>query len=79
MGIIGSLGSFLTAERKQADPSQDGEEASTEGSVADSSGSAGLYECPDCGTTYITSEMDTCPDCRCAVEAVPNGRDLGMR
>lgn len=39
---------------------------------------AGLYECEDCDTTYISTEMETCPDCRDGVEAVPNERDLGL-
>lgn len=45
---------------------------------AETTDPASLYECADCDTTYISTEMETCPDCRDGVEAVPNERDLGL-
>lgn len=53
----------------------DGNDATERAEPADP---AGLYECADCDTTYISTEMETCPDCRDGVEAVPNERDLGL-
>lgn len=80
MGILGSLESFLTAERNQTtDGSDGGGDGGAGPTPTDARDSAGLYQCPDCETTYITGEMETCPECRRPVEAVPDGRDLGMR
>lgn len=38
----------------------------------------GLYECDECETTYISTEMETCPACRTGVESVATERDLGL-
>lgn len=45
---------------------------------AESGDPAGLYQCSDCDTTYISREMHTCPECSQAVESVPTESDLGM-
>ena len=37
-----------------------------------------LYECPDCGTVYISTDPQPCSDCDSDVENVPNERDLGI-
>lgn len=37
-----------------------------------------LYECPDCGTVYISTDPQPCSDCDSDVENVPNERDLGL-
>jgi rubrerythrin len=37
-----------------------------------------LYECPLCGTVYISEEMQACPDCDGTVDQVPNERELGL-
>lgn len=37
-----------------------------------------LYSCRDCGTTYISEEMETCSACHGSVEQVPSERDLGL-
>lgn len=37
-----------------------------------------LYECPDCGTVYISTDPQPCSDCDSDVEQVPNERDLGL-
>ena len=39
----------------------------------------GLYECPDCGTVYITNDPEPCSGCDSDVENVPNERDLGLK
>lgn len=38
----------------------------------------GLYSCPDCGTTYISEEMESCSECNVRVEQIPSERDLGF-
>lgn len=79
MGILGNLERFLTTERNRSTNPQPGPSAdSSEPSTADTRRSATLYECPDCETTYISSEMDDCPECRASVETVPNEHDLGI-
>lgn len=37
-----------------------------------------LYTCSDCDRTYISEEMDTCPECGRNVATVPNERELGL-
>lgn len=37
-----------------------------------------LYRCTPCKTTYVSDDMDDCPACGAAVEAIPTGRDLGL-
>ncbi|MFW6435406.1 MAG: hypothetical protein ACOCY1_03400 [Halovenus sp.] len=36
-----------------------------------------LYTCSACDTTYIASEMDSCPECQAALDEVPSGAELG--
>lgn len=38
--------------------------------------SARLYECPDCGAVYLSTELESCPACDTGVESVPTERDL---
>lgn len=64
--------------------------ASTIGRGADSPGessdvtdaaetpSTRLYECPDCGTVYIATELESCSDCDTRVDRIPSERDLGL-
>lgn len=79
MGILGSLGRFLTAEHRWSSDPQTGPTADASNPSAAGPGeSADLYECPDCETTYISSAMDDCPECRASVEAVPDEHDLGI-
>lgn len=40
--------------------------------------SSALYACDSCETTYISTEMESCPNCNAAVEEVPSGADLGF-
>lgn len=40
--------------------------------------SSALYACDACETTYISTEMESCPNCNAAVEEVPSGPDLGF-
>ncbi|MFP8955624.1 hypothetical protein ACLI4Y_02765 [Natrialbaceae archaeon A-CW3] len=37
-----------------------------------------LYACDTCGTTYITDEMDSCPQCDGDVEQTPSFAELGI-
>jgi len=39
--------------------------------------STSLYACERCGTTYIASEMDSCPECQHSLDEVPSGTELG--
>jgi rubrerythrin len=36
-----------------------------------------LYTCGACDTTYIASEMQSCPECEAVVNEVPSGTELG--
>lgn len=45
---------------------------------SDSDTSPSLYKCPDCETTYISEEMQSCPECGGAVEQRPSATELGM-
>jgi rubrerythrin len=36
-----------------------------------------LYTCGACDTTYIASEMDSCPECQAVLDEVPSGAELG--
>lgn len=45
---------------------------------ASSRTNCGLYRCTNCDTTYVSERMDSCPECRGAVESIPDERDLGM-
>jgi rubrerythrin len=36
-----------------------------------------LYTCTACNTTYIASEMDSCPECQAVLDEVPSGAELG--
>lgn len=38
----------------------------------------GLYECPECGSVYLSEAKATCRSCDTDVEAVPTERDLGF-
>ena len=37
-----------------------------------------LYECSNCGDTYVSKELESCPKCADSVDRVANERDLGM-
>lgn len=37
-----------------------------------------LYKCPECETTYISEEMQSCPECHCAVDRRPSADELGI-
>lgn len=36
-----------------------------------------LYTCGACDTTYIASEMQSCPECQAGLDEVPSGAELG--
>lgn len=40
--------------------------------------SSSLFWCGACDVTYISTEMETCPNCDCDVEEVPSESDLGL-
>lgn len=37
-----------------------------------------LYACDSCGTTYVSTEMESCSQCQTPVERVPTEQDLGL-
>lgn len=37
-----------------------------------------LYACDSCGTTYVSTEMESCSQCQAPVESVPTEQDLGL-
>lgn len=41
--------------------------------------STALYTCPNCETTYISSDMQSCPECGGSVDQIPSESDLGLR
>lgn len=41
-------------------------------------GSAALYSCSRCGTTYISEDMEVCSQCEQPVEQVPDKFELGF-
>lgn len=40
--------------------------------------STGLYSCPECETTFISEELQSCPTCDGALDPTPNEFDLGL-
>ena len=53
-------------------------EPADEGDDEEARDRAGLFECGDCQTTFISGTMDECPTCSGPVETIPTERDLGM-
>lgn len=37
-----------------------------------------LFHCDSCGTTFVSTEMESCSQCHTAVESVPTEQDLGL-
>lgn len=37
-----------------------------------------LYECPDCGSVYLSADLSNCESCDSAVDRVPSEHDLGF-
>lgn len=68
MGIIRLIRNFLWADLDQPEETSD---------VSDRE-PASLYRCTACEITYISVEMDVCPNCRETVKPVPTERDLGI-
>lgn len=48
------------------------------GTKPDGDPSTLLYACSECGTTYISEGMQSCPECDTAVSRIPSERDLGF-
>lgn len=64
---------------KATDDTQDAESATTQATEStDDDTSATLYKCPECETTYISEEMESCPECGGAVDQRPSAAELGM-
>lgn len=56
-----------------------GSEPTNERNVTDDGGeSTDLYTCTDCKETYITDDMDACPNCGDPVELTPSFSELGI-
>jgi uncharacterized protein YlaI len=36
-----------------------------------------LYECPDCESVYLSTDLSTCESCDAPVDQIPSERDLG--
>lgn len=52
--------------------------ASTEESVSDGGQTSRLFACKDCNSTYIATDMESCPECGDELQVVPNEKDLGL-
>lgn len=64
---------------KATDDTQDAESPTTQATEStDDDTSATLYKCPKCETTYISEEMESCPECGGAVDRRPSAAELGM-
>lgn len=37
-----------------------------------------LYSCPDCETTFISEEMESCPKCDGGLDRTPDEYELGI-
>lgn len=37
-----------------------------------------LYSCPDCDTTFISEDMQACPQCDGALDRTPDEYELGI-
>lgn len=58
-----------------------GDESATVATGADDAAdtpSTRLFECPDCGTVYIATELESCSDCGTRVDRIPSERELGL-
>jgi DNA-directed RNA polymerase subunit RPC12/RpoP len=69
-GILGRVVSTLRS---------DGDSGGDPGGEAADPARTHLYECPDCGTVYVASELESCSDCGTDVDRIPSERDLGFR
>lgn len=69
-----------TDETQRADPdgTQKAESDGTKVPESDGGTSAALYKCPECETTYISEEMESCPECGGAVDQRPSAAELGI-
>lgn len=60
----------LISDVREGATSEEGDSGGTD--------TAGLFECPECGTVYVETELGECPDCGAGVERVPTGQELGL-
>ncbi|QLD88047.1 hypothetical protein HWV07_02925 [Natronomonas salina] len=56
--------------------------SSDDGADAESAGDGRqqtrLYECPDCESVYLSTDLATCESCNTGVERVPSEHDLAF-
>lgn len=71
MGVVQNLQRLLGRE-SESEPSEELDDSPEEGSDVQ------LFRCGSCETTYISEEMDECPNCNTAVGSIPTGRELGL-
>ena len=38
-----------------------------------------LYECSNCDDTYMSTELETCPECGNGLDALASERELGLK
>lgn len=55
-----------------------GEQSLSSNSGRNGDVSSSLYRCGACDVTYISAEMEACPQCDGDVEEVPSETDLGF-
>lgn len=65
--MLGIVARFLDEQRPAAEPN-----------VVEGGPRPGLYECPGCGSVYLSEDQTTCRSCETDAEAVPTEYDLGF-
>ena len=66
---------FVTRLVGDGASSDDGSDA---GAVRDERRQTRLYECPDCESVYLSTDLTNCESCDTGVERVPSERDLAF-
>lgn len=71
----------VSAFRKgeSSDEAQGAESGGSRETESGSDASPTLYKCSKCETTYISEEMESCPECGSAVDRRPSAAELGIR
>jgi rubrerythrin len=79
MDILGKLAAFFKRDGAQdAAASPRTEDQDDDPARPETQQSTQLYRCSECAKTYVSSALESCPECGSTLEAVPNERDLGM-
>lgn len=78
MGLIEKVEGFLKTDGDHVEENQEAEKQDTETEEAETQVRTRLYQCSPCETTYVTLQMELCPECGEPLEGIPNESDLGM-